>query len=117
MEVFLILIVLILVFIIYSRNNAYHKDIKNSVDDLHQKINVLYKELSSLQNTDVKPKESVKPIPKVEPEVIKPVEIKPPTPQPAIIADTVSKPIPIKPVVSEPVKPKEPAIPKKSWFE
>src|SRR5690606_31201637 len=96
MEVFLILIVLILVFIIYSRNNAYHKDIKNSVDDLHQKINVLYKELSSLQTTDVKPKEFVKPIPKVEPEIVKPIEVKPPIPQPTIVADTISKPIPIK---------------------
>src|SRR5690606_2972237 len=72
---------------------------------------------SSLQTTDVKPKEFVKPIPKVEPEIVKPVEVKPPIPQPTLVADTISKPIPIKPIISEPVKRKEPVIPKKSWFE
>jgi uncharacterized membrane protein len=117
METFLVLIVLILVIIIYSKNNSYHKELNNSIDGIHQKLNQLRKELSSLQNLDVKPSQDVKPTQKVEPDIIKPVEVKPPIPQPTVIADTISKPIPIKPAISEPVKPKEPVIPKKSWFE
>lgn len=116
MDVFLIFIVLILVFVIYSRSNSHHRDIKNSIDDLHQKLNLLSKELSSLRNTDVKPKEAVKPIPKVEPDIVKPVEVKPPVPQPTVVADTVAKPIPVKPSIAEPIQVKAPVIPKKSWF-
>lgn len=116
MEAFLLIIVLIFVIIIYSKNNSHHKELNNSIDGIHQKINELRKEISLLKNPNPIAKQEAKPTPIVEPEIIKPVEVKPPTPQPTMVADTVSKPIPIKPVITEPVKAKEPAIPKKSWF-
>ncbi|MEN3322378.1 DUF2339 domain-containing protein [Mariniflexile soesokkakense] len=120
MEEFLILIVLVLVIIILSKNNSHRKEINNSIDGIHQKLNQLRKELSSLQNPEVKQKQEAKPTPKAEPEIIKPVEekpiIRPPKP---MVADAVIKPIPIpKPLqFTERVKPKAPVTPKKYWFE
>lgn len=116
MEAFLIFIVLILVIIIHSKNNSHHKDLKNSLTDIHKKLNQLSQELNSLQNRDLKPKEDVKPVPQAEPKIIKPIDVKPPIPQPTVVAETVPKPTPVKPIVPEPAKIKEPVKPKKSWF-
>ena len=120
MEGFLIFIVLILVVIIIARNNAHHKEINNSVDSIHQKLNQLRKELASLQSLEAKPKEDLKPTPKVEPDIIKPVEEQPTIiPPKPLVADAVIKPIPIPEPLkfTEQAKPKEPLIPKKSWFK
>ncbi|WP_445735579.1 DUF2339 domain-containing protein [Mariniflexile sp.] len=120
MEEFLILIVIVLVIIILSKNNSHRKEINNSIDGIHQKLNQLRKELSSLQNPDFKPKEEAKPTPKVAPDIIKPVEQKPVIlSQKPIAADVVSKPIAVpKPLpVTNPLKPQAPMMPKKSWFE
>ncbi|MFI0430783.1 DUF2339 domain-containing protein [Mariniflexile sp. HMF6888] len=117
MEGFLIIIILILVIIILSKNNSHYKEINHSINGIDQKLNQLRKEISSLENLGIKPKEEVKPTPKVEPEIIKPVEQKPiTTPPKAIITDTVSRPLSVpKPLpVTEPLKP---ITPNKSWFE
>ncbi|CAH8283356.1 putative membrane protein DUF2339 [Mariniflexile fucanivorans] len=121
MEGFLLIIILILLVIILSKNGSHYKEINNSIDGLHQKLNQLRKDLSSLENSSVKAKEDVKPATKAEPIIIiKPVEEKPIIiPPKPIIADAISKPIPVpKPAPApEPVKSKEPVIPKKSWYE
>ena len=116
MEGFLILIALILFIVILSKNNSHHKEINNSLDAIHQKLNQLKKELSSLQNLEIKPNEEVK----LTPNVDKPIEQKPIiTPQKPMAADAVSKPIAVpKPIpITKPIKPKALVAPKKSWFE
>ena len=116
MEGFLLIIILILVIVILSKSNTHYKNLNNSINDIHQRLNQLKKDVSSIQTLE-KPKSDEKPAPKIAPEIIKPVEQKPiVAPPKPMVADAVSKPVAVtKPApVSEPVKP---IIPKKSWFE
>lgn len=120
MEGFLLLIVLVIVIVILSKTNSHRKEINKSIDGLHQKLNQLKNELSSFQNPEIKPKEEVKTTLKVEPEIIKPVEPKPiVTPPKRMAADAVPKPIavPKQLPITEPLKPRAPITPKKSWFD
>lgn len=117
MEGFLILIVLVLVIVILTKTNTHRKEINNSIDGIHQKLNQLKNELSSYQNHEIKHEEPAIKTPKVEPEIIKPVEPKPiVTPPKPMAADAVLKPIPV-PTPIPITKPVKPIIPKKSWFE
>jgi uncharacterized membrane protein len=119
MEVFLLLIILILVIVILSKNNTQYKEVSNSIEGIHKKLSYLKSEITSLQNIAVKAKEEPKPTPKTQPEIIKPIEVKPAIPKPAFAANVISKPIatPTPHLATAPIKHKTPVAPKKSWFE
>lgn len=126
----LLFIVLIVLFINFSAAKSRNKLMQDSLNSLHEKVNVLRKELASktIDKEEVvakveKPIEELiqptvieKPIivpDKVVPEVIKPVADKPISEKPI---EVVAK-IEAKPVAEKPITPKPVYEPKKSWFE
>ncbi|NHN27674.1 DUF2339 domain-containing protein [Flavobacterium jejuense] len=129
----LLFVVLIVLFINFSSIKSRDKQTQNSLNSLHEKLNILRKELASKslekekvvakveEPTEVqKPIQPIfeeKPIPvvpeKVEPETIKPVADKPIAQKPI---EVVAK-IEAKPIAEKPITPKPVYVPKKSWFE
>lgn len=117
----LLIIVLILLIVILSNLNSRNKEIQNSISSLHEKLNILRKELASKTfekeqvvtkvEKPIEPTVIEKPIivpEKVVTESIKPVAEKP--------IEVVAK-IEAKPVAEKLITPKQVYVPKKSWFE
>ena len=129
----LLILVLIVLFINFSSIKTRNKQTQESLNNLHEKLNILRKELASKtvekkhvaskvvetqgEVKSVSPVVEEKPIPivptNVAPEIIKPVAEKPVSDKPI---EVVAK-IEAKPDVEKPISPKPVYVPKKSWFE
>ena len=129
----LLIVVFIVLFINFANAKARDKQMQDSLTNLHEKLNLLRKELASKtfekeqlatnvekKVVNEKPIQSIaeeKTIPvvpeKVAPEIIKPVADKPLSEK---SIEVVAK-IEAKPIAEKPVQPKPVYTPKKSWFE
>ena len=123
----LLFIVLIVLFVNFSATKSRNKQMQDSLNSLHEKLNILRKELASKRiekeqvvkkvEEPIQPIVEQKPIPivpeKVAPEIIKPVADKPVSEKPIeVVAKIEAKPVAQKPIVPKPVY-----VPTKSWFE
>ena len=108
MEIVLLLAILVIVVMVFTRINTRFKEIQDSIHALHKKINEL--------KSDPKPSEAT--IKKTEATVIKPVEVEKPITPPSI-KETIAPPPPsiIKPVPQPINTPRPVQASKKSWYE
>ncbi|HMR17507.1 MAG TPA: DUF2339 domain-containing protein, partial [Mariniflexile sp.] len=108
MEIVLLLAILVIVVMVFTRINTRFKEIQDSIHALHKKINEL--------KSDPKPSEAT--IKKTEATVIKPVEVEKPITPPSI-KETIAPTPPsiIKPVPQPINTPRPVQAPKKSWYE
>ncbi|HJR99348.1 MAG TPA: DUF2339 domain-containing protein [Flavobacterium sp.] len=129
----LLILVLIVLFVNFLSIKSRNKQTQDSLNSLHEKINILRKELISrtiekeqsiekvekpiIEQKPIQPIVEEKPIPvvpkKIEPEIIKSIADKPISEKPIEVVAKIEG----KPIAEKPIPPKPVYVPKKSWFE
>lgn len=124
MEILLLIAILIIVIIIMTNANSRFGQMKNSIQNLHEKINSLKNELEfkTIQKIEKQVEIPIKPIEIVKPaEPIQPIEVpKPKIEEPIKVESYVEKPIEVVERITAPKyepTPKPVFVPQKSWFE